>query len=59
MFQDRSSDKEIGEENFKNRLYYLDDVINSCFVLNTIPRAKFLHWGFEHPSDQVLNNFLS
>jgi hypothetical protein len=56
-FQERSTGKKIGERYFKNGLYYLDDVVNSCFVSKTISRGKSLHWRFGHSSDQVLNNF--
>jgi hypothetical protein len=56
-FQGRSSGKKIGEGYFKNRFYYLDDFINSCFVSNTISKEKLLHWRFGHPFDQVLNIF--
>jgi GAG-pre-integrase domain len=60
IFQDQESGKKIGEDFFKNGLYYLKEPINKCHVsLSPINRETLLHWRFGHPSDQVLNNLFS
>jgi siderophore synthetase component len=38
-FQDRVTGKKIGEEIFKNDLYYLEDTINKCFCVNESNRS--------------------
>jgi len=55
-FQDRESEKTIGEGWLKNGLYYLEENNNKCLLsLNSVNRDKLLHFRFGHPSDYVLN----
>jgi GAG-pre-integrase domain len=56
LFQDRLLGKKIGEGHLKNRLYYLNNNSNTCFISSSmISRNKLLHQRFGHLSDQVLN----